>query len=196
MLKTFDSILWAIATVFIVYCGIYYTYKLKLVQFRFKDMFKNLFKKNNTGITPFESLMMVLGGRIGVGSIAGIALSIYLGGIGSIFWIWVIGFLSAPSAFAETILGVKYQVGNKELYGGPSYYLINGLNNKFLSRIYSYIILFSYVGGFLSIQSNTIATSITQYIDVQPILITPVFNSFIDINLLVPLIKYFIPSSI
>jgi len=171
MLKIFDSVLWAIATVFIVYCGIYYTYKLKLVQFRFKDMIKNLFKKNNTGITPFESLMMVLGGRIGVGSIAGIALSIYLGGIGSIFWIWVIGFLSAPSAFAETILGIKYQVGKKELYGGPSYYLINGLNNKFLSRIYSYIILFSYVGGFLSIQSNTIATSITQYINVQPILI-------------------------
>lgn len=171
MLKIFDSILWAIATVFIVYCGIYYTYRLKLVQFRFKDMFKNVFKKSNNGITPFESLMMVLGGRIGVGSIAGIALSIYLGGIGSIFWIWVIGFLSAPSAFAETILGIKYQVGDKELYGGPSYYLFKGLNNKFLSRVYSYIILFSYVGGFLSIQSNTIATSITQYINAQPILI-------------------------
>ena len=137
MLKIFDSVLWAIATVFITYCGIYYTYKLKLVQFRFKDMFKNLFKKNNNGITPFESLMMVLGGRIGVGSIAGIALAIYLGGIGSIFWIWIIGFLSAPSAFAETILGIKYQEGKKELYGGPSYYLISGLNNKFLSRIYS-----------------------------------------------------------
>jgi len=172
MLKIFDSVLWAIATVFIVYCGIYYTCKLRFVQFRFKDMFKNLFsKKSKDGISAFESLMIVLGGRIGVGSIAGIALSIYLGGVGSIFWMWVVGFLSAPSAFVETVLGVKYQVKNKGLFGGPSYYLVNGLNKKFLSRLYSYIILFSYIGGFLSIQANTITTSITEYFDVQPIFI-------------------------
>ena len=173
MLKILDSVLWSVATVFIVYSGIYYTYKLKFVQFRFKDMFKNLFKKNKlkNSITPFESLMMVLGGRIGVGSIAGIALSIYLGGVGSIFWMWIIGFLSAPSAFAETVLGVKYQEKNNDIYGGPSYYLLKGLKRKTLSRIYSYIIIFSYIGGFLSIQANTITTSITQYFDVQPVVI-------------------------
>lgn len=171
MLKIFDCILWAMATIFIVYSGIYFTFKLKFVQFRFKDMFKNLFKKSNNGISAFESLMMVLGGRIGVGSIAGIALAIYLGGVGSIFWVWVIGFLSAPSAFAETLLGVKYQVGNKNLYGGPSFYLLNGLNKKSLSKIYSFIIVFSYIGGFLSIQSNTIVTSITAYFDIEPIIV-------------------------
>ena len=162
MLKIFDSVLWAIATVFIVYCGIYYTCKLRFVQFRFKDMFMNLFsKKSKDGISAFESLMIVLGGRIGVGSIAGIALSIYLGGVGSIFWMWVVGFLSAPSAFVETVLGVKYQAKNKGLFGGPSYYLSNGLNNKILSKIYSFIIIFSYIGVFLSIQANNITTSIT-----------------------------------
>lgn len=173
MLKIFDSVLWAIATVLIVFSGIFYTYKLKLVQFRFKDMFLNLFKRKNSqnNISPFESLMLVLGGRIGVGSIAGIALSIYLGGVGSIFWMWVIGFLSAPSAFAETVLGVKYQQGSLSLYGGPSYYLSKGLNKKTLSRIYSYVILFSYIGGFLSIQSNTITTSITRYFNISPLFI-------------------------
>lgn len=184
MLKIFDSVLWAVATIYIVFSGIYYTYKLKFVQFRFKRMFKNLLKKNNTknGISPFDSLMLVLGGRIGVGSIAGIALAIYLGGVGSIFWMWIIGFLSAPSAFAETVLGVKYQVKNREIYGGPSYYLLNGLNNKKLSKLYSYIILFSYVGGFLSIQSNTITTSITKYIDIPPIII----------GLLIGLVSFFV----
>ena len=173
MLKIFDSILWAIATVFIVYSGIYYTYKLRFVQFRFKDMFKNILKKSNSKetITPFESLMMVLGGRIGVGSIAGIALSIYLGGVGSIFWMWIIGFLSAPSAFAETVLGVKYQKNDKETYGGPSYYLEKGLNCKLLSKVYSFLIIFSYIGGFLSIQANTITTSITDYFEIKPIVI-------------------------
>lgn len=172
MLKIIDSILWAIATVFIVYSGIYYTFKLKFVQFRIKEMFINLFSHNKTGISPFASLMLVLGGRIGVGSIAGIALSIHLGGIGSIFWLWIIGIISAPSAFAETVLGVKYQ--NKEEFeitGGPSYYLKKGLKKIFLSRIYSYIIVFSYIGGFLSIQANTITTSITTYFNISPIII-------------------------
>ena len=172
MLKIIDSILWAIATIFIVYSGIYYTIKLKFVQFRIKDMIINLFpKKTKKGITPFESLMIVLGGRIGVGSIAGIALSIYLGGIGSIFWLWLIGILSAPSAFAETVLGVKYQNKTKdEIFGGPSYYL-KALNKNKLSRLYSYIIIFSYIGGFLSIQANTITTSITTYLDIPSIVI-------------------------
>ena len=174
MLKVIDSVLWAIATIFIVYSGIYYTFKLKFVQFRIKDMILNLFQKtkNDDSISPFESLMIVLGGRIGVGSIAGIALSIYLGGIGSIFWLWVIGILSAPSSFAETVLGVKYQNKIKnEIYGGPSYYLKNGLNKNKLSRLYSYIIIFSYIGGFLSIQSNTITTSITRYVNIPSIVV-------------------------
>ena len=71
MLKIIDSILWAIATVLMVYSGIYFTYKLKFIQFNFKEMFKNIIKKEDNSISPFESLMMVLGGRIGVGSIFG-----------------------------------------------------------------------------------------------------------------------------
>lgn len=173
MLKIIDSILWATATVMIVYSGIYYTFKLKFVQFNFKQMIKNFRKKSNSVITPFESLMMVLGGRIGVGSIAGIALAICLGGVGSIFWMWVIGFISASNAFAETVLGVKYREKDEQnIYkGGPSYYLKNGLKNNSLGRIYAYIIVVSQILGFLSIQSNTITKSITNFINIKPILI-------------------------
>ena len=176
MLKLLDSVLWAVATIFIIVSGIYYTYKLKFIQLDFKRMFKNLTKKNDSlSLTPFESLMMVLGGRIGVGSIAGIALAIYLGGVGTIFWIWVAGFLSAPCAFAETVLGVKYK--SDGIYGGPSYYLLKGLNKKKLSRIYSYIILFSYIGGFLSIQSNTITVTLS-YFNLKPFIIGLIIGVF------------------
>ena len=152
MLKVMDSILWATATVMLVISGIYYTIKLHFVQFDFKQMIKNIRKSNNNSITPFQSLMMVLGGRIGVGSIAGIALSIYLGGIGTIFWIWIIGFISASNAFAETVLGLKYKEKDENVYkGGPSYYLKNGLNMKKLGKLYDYIIVVSKIIGFLSI---------------------------------------------
>ena len=165
MLKIIDSILWAIATILMVYSGVYFTYKLKFVN----------------SISPFESLMMVLGGRIGVGSIAGIALAIYLGGIGSIFWMWLIGFISAANSFSETTLGVKYQEKDKNLYkGGPSYYIKNGLNNKKLGRFYALIIVISQVFGFLSIQANTITNSININPIISGLVITLV--SFIIIN--------------
>ncbi|HIS90463.1 MAG TPA: sodium:alanine symporter family protein [Candidatus Faecisoma merdavium] len=181
MLKIIDSILWSIATILMVYSGIYFTYKLKFVQFNFKEMFKNIIKKEDNSISPFESLMMVLGGRIGVGSIAGIALAIYLGGIGSIFWMWIIGFISAANSFSETTLGVKYQEKDKNLYkGGPSYYIKNGLNNKKLGRFYALIIVISQVFGFLSIQANTITNSININPIISGLVITLV--SFIIIN--------------
>lgn len=181
MLKIIDSILWSIATILMVYSGIYFTYKLKFVQFNFKEMFKNIIKKEDNSISPFESLMMVLGGRIGVGSIAGIALAIYLGGIGSIFWMWIIGFISTANSFSETTLGVKYQEKDKNLYkGGPSYYIKNGLNNKKLGRFYALIIVISQVFGFLSIQANTITNSININPIISGLIITLV--SFIIIN--------------
>ena len=171
MLFILDSFLWAIATIFIVYSGIMYTYKLKFIQFNFFQMFKNLFKKNSNknGISPFESLMIVLGGRIGVGSIAGIALSIYYGGIGTIFWIWLIGFISAPNTFAETVLGVRYKEKDENNInkGGPSYYLKKGLGLSCLGKIYAIIMVFSQIGGFLSVQSNTITKSIEPYCNIS-----------------------------
>jgi len=178
MLKVINSIVWAIATVFIVAMGIYYTHSLKFVQFRFKEMFKNLLKKDNEdGISPFASLMIVLGGRIGVGSVAGIALAIYLGGIGSIFWMWIFGLLSIPLAFAETVLGVKYKEKDGKYYkGGPSFYLKNGMNKPILAGIYAILIIVSYVGGFLGIQSNTITKSINVFANVNPLVVGAVIS--------------------
>lgn len=173
MLKLANSLLWAIATIFIVAMGIYYTFSLKFVQFRFKEMFKNLFKKeSNNSISPFASLMIVLGGRIGVGSIAGIALAIYLGGVGSIFWMWVFGLISIPLSFAETVLGVKYKEKDGDYYkGGPSFYLRKGLNKPILGGIYALLIIASYVGGFLGIQSNTISRSVNVFATISPLVI-------------------------
>ena len=47
----------------------------------------------------------------------------------------------------------------------------NGLKNNSLGRIYAYIIVVSQILGFLSIQSNTITKSITNFINIKPLLI-------------------------
>ncbi len=172
MLLFINRLLWMIATIFLVGIGIYFMINLKFVQFRFKEMFYNLFKKPTKGISSFESLMLVLGGRIGVGSIAGVSLAIYLGGMGSIFWMWVIAFISASTSFCETVLGVKFKEKDDDVYkGGPSYYIKNGLNNKVLGGIYAILILVSYIGGFLGIQSNTICKSLNEMVNINPYIV-------------------------
>ena len=165
------KIIWLVATSSIIVSGVYFTFKLKFVQFRFIKMFKSLFikNKNKNTIKPFESLMMVLAGRIGVGSIAGIAISIYYGGVGSIFWMWISSILGASLTFIETTLGMIYQQKDTKCIckGGPSYYIRYGLNNKILGNIYAIIIIISDIVGFISIQTNTITHSIQEIVNID-----------------------------
>jgi AGCS family alanine or glycine:cation symporter len=108
MLMNLNKLLWGIASIFIVYSGIYYSHHLKFIQFKFKTILKSLFicKNKASGISPYQSLAISLAAKIGVGSLAGVALAIYKGGVGSLFWLWITAFISAPSSFSEVVLGV------------------------------------------------------------------------------------------
>ena len=165
------KLIWLVASLLLIVSGVYFTYRFKLIQFRFLKMFKSLKikNKNKETIKPFASLMMVLAGRIGVGSIAGVAVSIYYGGIGSIFWMWISSILGASLTFLETTLGMIYQKKDTKniCKGGPSYYIKYGLNNKLLGGIYAIIILISDIFGFISIQTNTIVHSLQEIIDIK-----------------------------
>jgi AGCS family alanine or glycine:cation symporter len=169
-----EKILWGIATVVLLGSGFYFTIKLKFIQFRFKDILFNLTRKNNNkGITPLETLNIALASRIGVGSLAGVSLAIYYGGIGSIFWMWVSAIICSANAFCESVLGSKYQKKDKDdIYtGGPSYYIEGGLGNKPLALIYAIIVTLAYIVGFLTIQANTIVKSITEVYNIKPYII-------------------------
>lgn len=158
----FLRILWAVISAIIIMLSFRFTFKLNFVQFRLSK-YKRSFSNNsnqNIGISPLKTLMLTLAGRIGVGSVAGVALAIYLGGAGTIFWIWVISILSLPIAYVETYLGSLYKkkIGS-EYVGGPSYYILYGLKNIKLSKIYAFLIFISFIVGFLGIQVNTIVKS-------------------------------------
>lgn len=172
----------AIATALIVLLGIYFTWKLKGIQFNIPAIIQSFKHKkgDSKGISPVSSLMMVLAGRIGVGSIAGVALAIYIGGVGSIFWMWVIALIAASSTFIETVLGIKYKEHDEgNIYkGGPSYYMKNGLGLKKLGALYAIIVLIAYIGGFLGIQSNTIVKSFDSIVSVPTIVIATIICLF------------------
>ena len=167
MLESVNKLLWGLASFMIIGCGFLFTALFRGPQFQFKKMFQALFKKNSSeGISAMETLMMVLAGRIGVGSLAGVALAIYYGGPGTIFWMWMITFLCAIHTFAETVLGNIYKEKDfKKVYkGGPMYYIKNGLSKPKLGFIYALFILIAYVGGFIGVQANTITKSLNMII--------------------------------
>ena len=95
-MKQINDFLWIIAIIFIIFNALYFSIKLKFPQFNIKLMLKSLKSKDvNKGISVKETLFMSLASKIGTGSLAGIAFCIYYGGVGCIFWIWIISFFLA-----------------------------------------------------------------------------------------------------
>lgn len=97
--------------------------------------------------------MITLGAKIGVGSIAGVGLAIYLGGPGTIFWMWIISLLTSSNTFFECLIAKKFKENNNT---GPFYYIKKGLTNDKLAKIYGALLIMTFIIGYNSIQSNTI----------------------------------------
>ena len=148
--------------IFIVIVGsIYFTIKLKFLQF---NVFKIVESIKSSSISDVKALFMSMGAKIGVGSIVGISFAIYVSGPGVLLWIWIISLLSSILTYCESYLGCMYK---RDDQGGVFYYISRGLNNKGLSIIYTFILVFVYAVGFVGIQSNTIVKSIDHVINID-----------------------------
>lgn len=155
LLKTISDIIWVITTFLILYVGLFYTIKLKLPQFKLTNVFKK--NEGNEKSNTLKLLSLTLAGKIGVGSIAGIALCIFQGGKATIFWLWISSIILASLTYVETKLSIKYRSKENNRYvGGPSFYIEKGLNNKKLAKAYAFLIILAYVLAFISVQTNTI----------------------------------------
>ena len=158
------SVIWYIASIMVLSSSIKNTIKYKFKQLDISAIINGLKSKSHNNITPISSLCTSLAAKIGVGSLSGVALAIYFGGVGTIIWIIIISMITSINTYLECHLGIKYRESiNNTFIGGPSYYLKKGLHNPELSTLYSILILISYSILFLSIQANTI-TSVTNYL--------------------------------
>ena len=154
--------------VLLVISGLYFSIRMKFFQVRYiKDMVRLMLKgeKSDEGISSFQAIAVSLAGRVGTGNIVGVSTAIFIGGPGAVFWMWLIAFLGAGSAFAESTLAQVYKQREDNQYrGGPAYYLEKGLGGKF-GKFYG--MLFAVVTviscGLLlpGIQANSIAGSAT-----------------------------------
>jgi len=164
LVSTINAFVWSPPLVFLCLgAGLYFSVKTRFLQLRhFKEMWRLIFqgKVSETGISPFQALSMTLAGRVGTGNIAGVATAITFGGPGALFWMWVVAFLGASSAFVESTLGQVYKEKiNGEYRGGPAFYIEKGLGMKRYAWVFAFVTIISCGLLLPGVQANAIANS-------------------------------------
>ena len=83
-------------------------------------------------MTPFQATSTALASTVGMGSIAGMAVALSIGGAGAIFWMWLLALISTITKTAEITLAVHYRDIDEtgRIRGGPMYYIEKGLKWK------------------------------------------------------------------
>ena len=110
--------------------------------------------------------MVSTASRVGTGNIAGIATAVALGGPGAIFWMWMMAFFGAASAFVESTLAQIWKVKGKngEFRGGPAYYIEQALGQRWLGIIFAVLLIICYAYGFNGLQAYNMASALEYYI--------------------------------
>ncbi len=146
----------------IIIAGIFFTVYLRgIAIWGFKhaiDVLKKPADSDSEGdgeVSSFQALATALSGTIGMGSIAGAAIAISLGGPGAAFWIFVGAIFGMSLKFVEASLAVKYRRFNLDgsISGGPMHYMAHGLTRKklrWLGQPLSVIFAILCIGGGLT----------------------------------------------
>lgn len=147
--------------------GIYFAFKFRFLHVRmfghsFAILAGRFSRKDDHGdVSPFKALTTALSATVGTGNIVGVALAIYLGGPGAIFWMWVTGFFGMMLKLVECTLGLKYRKFNKDgtVSGGPMYYMEYGLKDKLGKHAKTLAIIFATAAVLCSMGTGNMAQS-------------------------------------
>lgn len=171
LLESFFSVIgdltwgWALIP-FLVVLGLFFTIVSGFVQFQFFGRMFRVLSKNNQSADPNaisarEALLVSVGGRVGGGNIAGVAVAITLGGPGAVFWMWAIAIVGMATSLVECSLAQLYKrsEGDGTYRGGPARSIIHGLGEdyRWLAILYAVCLIAAFAIGFNAFQGNTVA---------------------------------------
>ena len=89
-------------------CGLFFLFRLRgFFILHPTRVLRGLFSGRGCG--SLRAMLMALGGTVGVGNIAGVALALLTGGAGAIFWMWVCAFFAMILKYAEITLAMDYR---------------------------------------------------------------------------------------
>ncbi|MDO4896383.1 MAG: alanine/glycine:cation symporter family protein [Moraxella sp.] len=164
-----NGIIWSPALIYLCLgAGLFYSLMTRFVQVRmFGEMVKLMFSgtKSTDGISSFQAFVVALANRVGVGNIAGVAAAIGFGGPSAVFWMWVVAFLGASTAYVESTLAQIYKEKDPitgQYRGGPAYYFEKGLGQKWYAVLFALSAVIS-CGVFLpGVQANGVVSAVTR----------------------------------
>ena len=137
ILNKVDAFIWGPPLlVLLVGTGILLTVKLGVVQItKLPRALKLIFSAENKGsgdVSSFAALCTALAATVGTGNIVGVATAIKAGGPGALFWMWMAAFFGMATKYSEGVLAIKYRTKDKngQVSGGPMYYIVNGMGEK------------------------------------------------------------------
>ncbi len=159
-----NTIFWGYVLIYgLIAVGIFFTFRLGFIQFRhFPELFRSVMRvpeNDKSGITPFQALCTSLASRVGTGNLAGVAVAIFLGGPGALFWMWVVAAVGMATAYSESTLAQLYKVTdhNNQYRGGPAFYIAHGLKAPWAGALFSVCLIIAFGLVFNAVQANSIA---------------------------------------
>ena len=165
VLSTINDIIWNPGLVgLLLLAGLYFSIRTRMVQVRrFGLMLRSLFgkKESDNGISSFEAFCLALSGRVGTGNIVGVATAIAYGGPGAVFWMWVVAFLGAATAFVESTLSQIYHFPHASGYrGGPFTFFEKGLGKRWMGVVFAIIVILCCGFFLITVQANGVSVTI------------------------------------
>ena len=175
IVSTLNDIVWNPGlVVLLLAAGLYFSVRTRMVQLRrFGLMLRSLFGKkkgDGKGISSFEAFCIALSGRVGTGNIVGVATAIAFGGPGAVFWMWVVAFFGASTAFVESTLSQMYKFPHASGFrGGPFSFIEHGLGKRWLGVVFAAITLLSCGFFLVTVQSNGASMALQNAFPIPPL---------------------------
>ena len=178
IINSVNDWLWTyVVIVLLVFCAIYFTVRIRGVQFRLlKDMWRVIVDRpvgeesavdgdanevRHRKIGSFQAFAVSLSSRVGTGNLAGVASAICVGGPGAVFWMWIMALFGAATAFIEATLAQLYKRRGKDsFYGGPAYYMQHGLHRKWMGLLFAVLLILTFGIANQLVQSNTLCDAL------------------------------------
>ncbi len=150
--------------VILIGSGIYFTIRTRFPQVRsFRNACKAVMEKpeGEESVSSFQALMVAPHPGVGTGNIVGVSSAVCIGGVGSVFWMWVIAIIGSASALAESTLAQIYKKKGEdgECYGGPAYYIEAALHSRGLAIAFCIAMILTYAFAFNMLASYNLQST-------------------------------------
>ncbi|WP_222981576.1 alanine/glycine:cation symporter family protein [Flagellimonas meishanensis] len=107
-------------------------------------------------VSHLQALSAAVAATVGLGNISGVAIAIYMGGPGVVFWIWMTALIGMCIKFYSCSLAIMFRGEDSEgkLQGGPMFYITQGIGAKAkpLAIFFCIAGLFGFLGVFTANQ--------------------------------------------